>query len=41
VLQFVFTFVLKNAGILGKSYGRIAHFKFILLGKPTWFKMFN
>jgi hypothetical protein len=36
VLQLVFTF---DACILGKSYGTIVHFKFILLSKPTCFKM--
>jgi hypothetical protein len=30
-----------NACILGKSYGRIAHLQFVLLSKPTWFKMIS
>jgi hypothetical protein len=38
VLHLLFTF---DARILGKSYGRIAHFKFVFLSKPTWFKMIS
>jgi hypothetical protein len=35
-------FCLKQfACILGKSYGRIAHFQFVYLSKPTWFKMIS
>jgi hypothetical protein len=30
-----------NTCIRGKSYGRIAHFQFILFSKPTWFKMMS
>jgi hypothetical protein len=34
-------FLIKSACILGKSYGRIDHFQFILLSKPTWFKIIS
>jgi hypothetical protein len=34
-------FLINNACILGKSYGRNAHFQFILMSKPTWFKMIS
>jgi hypothetical protein len=33
--------LIKNACILGQSYGRIAHLQFIFLSKPTWFKMLS
>jgi hypothetical protein len=39
VLHFGIYFYL-NACILGKSYGRIVCFQFILLSKPTCLKMF-
>jgi hypothetical protein len=32
--------LIKDACILGQSYGKNANFQFIYLGKPTWFKMF-
>jgi hypothetical protein len=34
-------FLINNACILGKSYGRIARFQFILLSKPACFKMIS
>jgi hypothetical protein len=40
VLQLVYTLI-KNACILGQSYGRIAHFQLIFLSEPTWFKMIS